>query len=217
MHDSEDNVTQLVLGASLVNYIEINHPSVEVCSLSGARMENVENLLEKTEAQHNADLVKKVVVHLGTNDVTNNKNDVAQVIINYTLGLNTIREKFTKAEVFLTSIPPRYGRSEAVINHNEVSTGVNRYLDRLASTDPMLHYLNTLPLLTYEKTGSPIKKLYDKRDNAGVHLNGDGKQVLKNAFLQALGITEIVLETKRKQQFTPSSEEKTSKCKKECF
>jgi hypothetical protein len=88
--DQEDNtVSMLVLGASLVNFTEINHPKVEVKSESGSSIKEVEKVIEQTEAQKRADKIRKVVIQLGTNDVSMNGNDEGQVMIDYSIGLST--------------------------------------------------------------------------------------------------------------------------------
>ena len=176
-------------------------------------MEHVEDLLKKTESIKTPNEVQHIVVHLGTNDVSRHSEDAGQVIIEYTIGLNTIREKFPKAEISLVSVPPRKGRSEGVAIRNEVSLTLNRYIERLAASDSALHYVDTYPMLT-DANGSPIKKFYDKRDPTGVHFNQEGKNLLKKVFLQAMNVDENAVDSKRKQEFaTPPSTEKSSKVK----
>ena len=201
----------LILGASLVNYIEINNANVETCSVSGASMELVHELIEQTEAKSVPETVQQVVVHLGTNDVSKHPTDVGQIIINYSIGINTIKDSFPNAKLFLFSIPPRKGKSDNIRLKNETTTTVNRYIKRLAENDEKLAFVNTHPVLTDITSGSPIKRLYDNRDNNGIHLSLEGKKVLKASFLSVLQLTE----EKRKQTCTtPSSVEKPLKIKK---
>ena len=206
--------SKLVLGASLVKYIEIDNPEVEICAESGACMESIDKLIAQSKATHNRDAVDHVVVHLGTNDITHNADDIGQVIIDYTLGIHTLRESFPQAKISLCSVPPRKGQSDIVKTTNEASLALNRFIVRLISTDSAVDFIDTYPVLTNPASGIPRKTLYDKRDPSGVHLNGEGKRELKGVFLKTLGVAECIPDVKRKRGVTPSSTEKASKIKK---
>ena len=176
-----------------------------------ATIEKIEELITQSIAIDKPENIEKVVVHLGTNDVSHNSTDVGQVIINYSLGLNSVRDCFQNAKIYLCSIPPRKGKSDGINQKNETTAAVNRYLHCLASQDAALEYVDTYPSLTSRDSGSPLKNLYDKKDQSGVHLNKQGKDALKNIFNNIFK-KENTKEQKRKRGLsTPSSVEKAPK------
>lgn len=211
LHDgNQPEISMVILGASLVNYIDIEHPNVEVKSKSGATINDVESLINLTETKNFGDDIKQVVIHLGTNDVSQHYEDAGQVMINYSIGLSAVKSTYPNADIHVCSIPPRRGKSEHIKMLNNTAMTVNRYLQKLPNIDTSLHYVDTYSL--FMDKGVPIKRLYDLRDSKGVHVNNEGKAVLKTAFTEALGITEAIVDTKRKRgDATPSSAEKAGK------
>ena len=50
--------------------------------------------LRKSDSEVEADFVKKVMLSLGTNDISKHKNDVEQVNVNFTMCIEAAKQKY---------------------------------------------------------------------------------------------------------------------------
>ena len=75
----------VILGVSNCTRIIIDDPNIHNLSVSGTTLDNVQSLLDKSDNEVEADFVKKVILSLGTNDISKHKNDVEQVNVNFTM------------------------------------------------------------------------------------------------------------------------------------
>ena len=90
-------------------------------SISGATLENVDQCLNLAleNASMNQDVVKKVIVSLGTNDISKNKDDSDQVNIHAMKALSKVEQTFPSAKIGICSILPRKGHSNHITTVNE--------------------------------------------------------------------------------------------------
>jgi hypothetical protein len=66
----------VILGASNCTRLVFENPNVHNISVSGTTLDQVQKLLDKSDSQ-----VDSVVLSLGTNDVTQYRNDTEQIIV----------------------------------------------------------------------------------------------------------------------------------------
>ena len=100
----------VILGASNCTRIIIDDPNIHNLSVSGTTLDNVQSLLDKSDNEVEADFVKKVILSLGTNDISKHKNDVEQVNVNFTMCIEAAKQKYPFAKIGICNILPRRGK-----------------------------------------------------------------------------------------------------------
>ena len=191
-----DSRTTLLIGASNLNYIE-PPDGVMITNKSGAGM-----TLDP----------EKVVLHLGTNDVTKSNKRVAPVAISFQKTLTELKERFPTSTLVLCSIPPRRGTktvsAKDTTTINQVSLTVNSIIkEQCDQSDGKMMYVDNWYKF-YGSKGGVLHRLY-ANDGSGVHLNKDGKALVMNNIMK---IVESETSTKKRKQAclpdTPLSAEK---------
>ena len=74
----------VILGALNCTRLVFENPNVHNISVSGTTLDQVQTLLDKSDSQVDSENVDSVVLSLGTNDVTQYRNDTEQIIVNVT-------------------------------------------------------------------------------------------------------------------------------------
>ena len=119
---SSGNNVNIILGASNAKRLGQFHQNTINASVSGATLDNVEQCISlatskiKTPNTH----IGKVILCLGTNDVTRNKDDSDQINITATQAISKIKQTFPKSQIAVCSILPRKGRGQHLIKMNEM-------------------------------------------------------------------------------------------------
>jgi len=124
--------------------------------------------------------VSKIIFSLGTNDVTNNKNDHDMINVHVSNAVNKMKACFPNAEIGLCSLLPRKGKGPGQVKCNLISSPVNNFIGILWSKDHKLTYFD----LYYEfaSNNNPSKLLYDANDPSGVHVSPEGASLLSSIF-----------------------------------
>ena len=171
-----------VLGDSNALRIHVKDPDVKNVSKSGQKATDIKTLLDMAGAESSAnnESVKRIVVHLGTNDVSKHKTDAAQVQLEVATALSETHKKFPDASIAFSSILPRRGKSTATTLLNNTAKTVNEYIKKLAVKERYLSY-NDNDLDVLDK-GVPIRAFYDPSDTTGVHLSVKGADMLADSF-----------------------------------
>ena len=78
--------------------------------VSGTTLDQVQKLLDKSDSQVDSENVDSVVLSLGTNYVTQNRNDTEQIIVNVTTCVENVKHKYLNANIGVCNIPPRKGK-----------------------------------------------------------------------------------------------------------
>ena len=86
--------------------------------------------------------MKRVAIHLGTNDVGKNRADANQVILEVSSAITETHQQFPDAEVAFSSIPHRKGKTPAISTMNSTAKSVNEYVSKLTKKESYLYYLN---------------------------------------------------------------------------
>ena len=166
----------LVLGDSNSLRVHFKDPDVKNISISGGSALTVNELLEKAESEAGDKKVKRIAVHLGTNDISRYKSDSNQTILEITTALGKVHEKFPTSEIAFSSIPHRRGKSPVTESLNKTTKLVNEYFLKMAKKESHIYFLSNDDLM---KDGIPMKSMYDINDIRGVHLSGKGASVLE--------------------------------------
>ena len=220
-----DDYVNFVLGDSNALRIHVKDPDVKNISKSGQKAADINALLDMAEAQATADnkTVKRIVVHLGTNDVSKHRSDSAQVQLEVSTALSETHKKFPHASIAFSSIVPRRGKSSVITLMNSTAKTVNEYIKKLAVKEPYLSYIdNDLDIF---HQGVLNRTLYEQSDTTGVHLSVKGADMLADSFQEFFncGPTSdddhflTPVSTKRNRSVlsnTPPSEKQVSKTNK---
>ena len=84
----------VILGASNARRMNIDDKNIINASISGATLYNVRQTIDKAKSELRDETPSKVVVSLGTNDVSQNKLDAEQVILNLTSAVMEVKDEF---------------------------------------------------------------------------------------------------------------------------
>ena len=174
----------LVLGDSNSRKLHFKDSDVYNIFFPGASAAGVDAMLKKAKGDVGKKTVKRVVMHLGTIDVSRNKNDPNQVILEITTAVGKVHKEYPEAEIAFSSIIPRRGKSEAIKTLNTNSKTVNEFMIKMAQRETYLFYLDNDQDLV--NNGIPIKSLYDANDVLGIHVSSKGADVLEDTMLTFL-------------------------------
>ncbi|VDI16307.1 Hypothetical predicted protein [Mytilus galloprovincialis] len=135
----------LILGASNGKRLGDFSPDVINASVSGASFENIDELLnhalsvvDDTDAS-----IEKVVICLGTNDITRNRSYPDEVNVNATSAVNCVKSRFPNAKIGLCTIIPRKGKGQSILKLNETTQSVNNFLAKLSKKDSSVSLIDT--------------------------------------------------------------------------
>ena len=182
-----DSRTTLLIGASNLNYIEPTD-GVMITNKSGAVLTDAISLVKLKEEELGMTLdPEKVVLHLGTNDVTKSNKRVAPVAISFQKTLTELKERFPTSTLVLCSIPPRRGTktvsAKDTTTINQVSLTVNSIIkEQCDQSDGKMMYVDNWYKF-YGSKGGVLHRLY-ANDGSGVHLNKDGKALVMNNIMK---------------------------------
>ena len=110
-----------------------------------------------------------MILCLGTNDVTRNKDDSDPINITATQAISKIKQTFPKSQIAVCSILPGKGRGQHLIKMNDTSNHVNGFLKKMCIRDGTLDFIDIHK--EFSKQGSAIKPLFDTNDVSGVHIS----------------------------------------------
>lgn len=223
--DEENKTTDVtvILGASNTKRLGKFSENVVNASVSGAGFASIGQCIELalTSLDRSVKNVKNVLVCLGTNDVTKNRDDCDQVNITFSHAISAVAKTFPDSRIGVTSVLPRKGRGQHIMKLNEISDKVNRYVRKWCAGTTALKYIDTVS--AFSNQGSAIKNLYDANDPSGVHISNLGQEKLCSIFTKFISSTpqidDKVFETPRedrkrgrsKTASTPSSADRKSK------
>jgi lysophospholipase L1-like esterase len=101
-----DGQFESILGASNCTRIIIDDPNIHNLSVSGTTLDNVQSLLDKSDNEVEADFVKKVILSLGTNDISKHKHDFRSYIPRFgtPLGVHSVHKSMIACLYFFCII-----------------------------------------------------------------------------------------------------------------
>ena len=90
---SDDNIN-FVLGDSNAVRVHVKDPDVKNVSKQGQRAATIDTLLSIAESKANGKAVKRVVIHLGTNDISKCRADTSQCTVDVSTSITETHKKF---------------------------------------------------------------------------------------------------------------------------
>ncbi|VDI73154.1 Hypothetical predicted protein [Mytilus galloprovincialis] len=133
-------------------------------SINGATLEKIDQCLgaafENHRVKSNGSNVGKVIISLGTNDLSKNKHDSDQVNVYATQAIVKVKQAFPNADIGVCGIIPRKGNSNHIHTVNETATHVNKFLEKLCLKDEVLTYIDVDNI--FIKNGNVVKAFYEK-------------------------------------------------------
>ena len=175
-----ENPVNLVFGDSNASRVHFKDPCVFNICKSGAAAAGIASLITTAKTKNTNRRVKRVAIHLGTNDVGRNRADANQVILEVSSAITETHRQYPDVEIAFSSIPHRKGKTSSINTMNATAKSVNEYVCKLTKKGSYLYYLNNDDDLLDK--GVPIRSMYDTSDANGVHLSRKGAEALKDTI-----------------------------------
>lgn len=163
----------IFLGDSITNKCEwselLDNPNIKNRGISGDNLYGVLNRLPQVTNLH----PKKIFVMIGINDIIANEK-LERIIYKYRLMLLNIKQSTPETKVYIQSVLPVNNNFKWLVNNNDVIT-LNQELKLLADKFKY-EYVDLYSALSTDN------QLGERYTNDGLHLNGDGYLVWKQAI-----------------------------------
>ena len=172
MQTDSHKMKTVLIGDSVISRMKMGKSNVSVQSESGARVGDMSDILEMEDNIENA---SEVVVHLGINDICDDKADIADTYIVVTQQVQKIKEKMKGKPIVLSSVLPVKGKGKE--KENAKIGQLNNYLKRLCDKEEDVYYQENSEIVLNTK-GEPDELVYRKKDTKGIHLNDEGTRRL---------------------------------------
>ena len=212
----DNNSVNVLLGASNCKRLGKVSPNCINASISGATLENIDETIKLAKSKVFDKTVDKVVISLGTNDITKSKGDHDQVNINLTHAIHQVKCNFPNSVVGICTILPRKGKGPNITKCNDTVLNVNIFLKKLCIRE-QIECVDAYELFT--KQGNVLKSLFDNTDSSGVHISVEGCTKIRDeivTFFDSDKVISVELKTPRKRtnsalSSTPNSVERQNK------
>ena len=133
-----------------------------ITSKSGASLLDLPMLIDSANTEC-PEVLKpdKVVIHLGTNDISRGKNKTPQIMMNCSKAINTIQNTFPDAMICLCNIPPRKGSGVEQKGVNETGKTVNTFMEAMSLQSPEdIVFIDTWSALWNNKGSNAVKRFF---------------------------------------------------------
>ena len=188
-------------------------------SISGATLNNIDQCIDRANSklENTNSMVNKVVMCLGTNDVSKCKDDSDQVNVLLTQAIAKVKSHFPDSLIGICGIFPRKGTGNNTNILNATTTSVNKFIRKLCMKDPTVEYIDTISDFFNQR--AIVKSMFDKNDHSGMHIGPDGSKKIQEKireFLKAPNDVFDLTNTDRKRNLsdittTPSSVDRKTK------
>ncbi len=186
----------LIIGDSNLNELTLKDDNFHLVQKSGASYEKIGELLDEAKKEHFEKPVDYVIVHLGTNDLMRSREDTAIVQINMIEGAKKISECFPTGNIILSSVLPRKGKSLSIQEYNNNIKEVNNFMEKLCKITEKMHCLNNSE--AFAPNDNVKRRLFNVKDDSGIHINAEGKEILGNTFQNFVLGSEELKKTKKR-------------------
>ena len=156
--------------------LHVKDPDVKNISKQGQRAATIDTLLSIAESKANGKAVKRVVIHLGINDISKCRADTSQCTVDVSTSITETHKKFPDAEIAFSSILPRRDKTTAIKTPNDTANAVNDYVKKLAKKKSYLYFIDNNS--DFLDKGLPNKELYDSSESSGIHVSDRGADIL---------------------------------------
>ena len=138
-------------------------------------------MIQSANSQIGKKHVDKVVISLGTNDVTRNKLNPDRISAYATKAVELVKDAFSEAEIGFSTILPRKGSSIHAKELNSTTCAVNTFIRNMCAADESLKLIDAHA--AFIKDDVTNVALYDQYDPSGVHINSYGAKCLADTFM----------------------------------
>ena len=138
-------------------------------------------MIQSANSQIGKKHVDKVVISLGTNDVTRNKLNPDRISAYATKAVELVKDAFSEAEIGFSTILPRKGSSVHAKELNSTTCAVNTFIRNMCAADESLKLIDAHA--AFIKDDVTNVALYDQYDPSGVHINSYGAKCLADTFM----------------------------------
>ena len=128
---TDNNSVNVLLGASNCKRLGKVSRNCINASISGATLENIDETIKLVKSKVFDKTIDKVVISLGTNDITKSKGDHDQVNINLKHAIHQVKCNFPNSVVVICTILPRKGKGPNIKKCNDTVLNVNIFLKKL--------------------------------------------------------------------------------------
>ena len=126
---SETETVYLILGDSNTKRVHLKDYDVyDVSESSGSAAAQIDCLLDKAVSVTKNKYVKRIAMHLETNDITRHRGDSGQVVDVVSSAVNKIKEKFPSSTIIFSSILQRRGTTAGIATMNSAARAVNEHI-----------------------------------------------------------------------------------------
>ena len=138
-------------------------------------------MIQSASTQIGEKHVDKVVISLGTNDVTRNKLNPDRINAYATKAVELVKDAFSEAVIGFSTILPRKGSSVHAKELNSTTCAVNTFIRNMCAADESLKVIDAHAAFTKDDVANVA--LYDQYDPSGVHINAHGAKCLTDTFM----------------------------------
>ena len=138
-------------------------------------------MIQSANTQIGEKRVDKVVISLGTNDVTKNKLNPDRINAYATKVVELVEDAFGEAEIGFSTILPRKGNRIHAKELNSTTCAVNTFIRYMCAADENLKLIDAHAAFTKDDVTNVV--MYDQYDPIGVQLNAHGAKCLADTFL----------------------------------
>ena len=169
--DSKVGSTTLIIGDSMLReFTESSVSNAKVKCVSGATVKDIcDEINEMSDELSN---FENIIVHSGTNDVSNGTN-IQAVADSMEAIVTKVMVKSPTSNVYISAICPRSCKTKEVKEYNQILKDLS---DRLTCG-----FIDIGPKVTYQDGSIDASKYSDS-----IHLNSNGTQILINAFVAVI-------------------------------
>ena len=125
-------------------------------SISGAKLGDVDKCIEDARQKLKGREPERIILSLVTNDITTNKNDPEEVIVDITKAADTIQSEFPDAFIGIADILPRKGSNAGINKYNATTKQVNNCILKFCEEDP---FLDSVYINSFSRQGIFNKKI----------------------------------------------------------
>ncbi|CAC5418334.1 CNBP [Mytilus coruscus] len=174
----EKETVCVLLGASNCNRLGHIDDSLVNASISGGSLDKIEQNIDLAFQKTENKDIEKVVICLGTNDISRHKGDCDQINLLLTSAVSRVMSSFPEAQIGLCNIIPRKDNGARFQKINETTKNVNIFMKKLCVREQSVEFVDIND--QFYKHGAVIRALFDKNDSSGVHVSTEGAQRIKS-------------------------------------
>ncbi|CAC5380628.1 unnamed protein product [Mytilus coruscus] len=160
--------------------------------------------------------IERVVICLGTNDVSRFKYEHNIVIHSITQAVTKVKCHYSNSEIGLCTILPRKEKSPNVAKFNITAENANIFVRHMCEMEK-IELIDCFDI--FYKNSTILKSLFDGNDSSGLHINVDGCEKMKDLIVSFLNkdgpkLTDFKTPNKRTvsvRSGTPNSAERYTK------